>query len=112
MPAANPNVPPGQPSTYVVADTGVGKKGDYGPGLVTTPVSVYWRSQESVAFRVQIPHAMQLYKATYGQAPQSHEEFMQKIVKENSISLPQLKPGERYLYDPQTEQLLVERPRP
>lgn len=102
--------PPAQPSTYVVADTGVGKKGDYGPGMITTPVSVYWRSQESVAFRIQIPQAMNLYKATNGQAPQSHDEFMEKIVQANGIKLPELKPGERYLYDPATEQLLVERP--
>ena len=96
----------------VKAEAGVGKKGrGYGAGMITTPVAAYFSIQERLAFD-QVAHAMDLYKATNDHAPKSHEEFMEKIIKENGIKLPQLPAGERYLYDPKTEQLMVERPAP
>ncbi len=94
------------------AEVGVGAKGHYdGLGVVTTPVSVFFRAQERIAFEIQVPKAMQLFKATEGRAPKSNEEFMQRIIKENMIKLPELNPDERYIYDPKTEQLMVEQPR-
>ena len=96
----------------VKAEAGVGKKGrGYGAGMITTPVAAYFSIQERLAFD-QVAHAMDLYKATNDHAPKSHEEFMEKIIKENGVKLPQLPAGERYLYDPKTEQLMVERPAP
>ena len=41
----------------------------------------------------------------------SHEEFMEKIVQANNIRLPELPEGHRYLYDPTTNELMVERPK-
>ena len=35
---------------------------------------------------------------------------MQKIIKENQIKLPELPFGQRYVYDPKKEQLMVEKP--
>jgi len=82
------------------AVVGVGKKGrDYEPGLVTTPVSIYFRGPQMMAFRIQIPDAMNKFKGINGHYPKSHEEFMQKIIKENMIKLPDLLPGQRYVYD-------------
>lgn len=93
------------------AEVGVGEKGnDLSEGLVSTPVKAYFRAQEQVAFNIQIPSNMQLFKATNGSAPKSHEEFMQKIIKEGMIKLPELPAGHSYLYDPATEQLMVEHP--
>jgi len=90
----------------------VGKKGrGYGAGMITTPIAAYFSIRERLAFD-QVTHAMDLYKATNEHAPKSHEEFMEKIIKENGVKLPQLPAGERYLYDPKTEQLMVERPAP
>jgi len=84
------------------AVVGVGKKGrDYEPGMVTTPVAVYFRGPQMMVFNIQIPHAMKLYRGVNGHFPKSHEEFMQKIIKENQIQLPELPPGERYVYDPE-----------
>jgi hypothetical protein len=108
-PAAVP--PGGKPgATYQKADVGAGKRGHYGPGLVTTPVSIFFRVQDNIAFRIRIPEAMNLYKAEHGNAPRTHEEFMEKIIKEGMIKLPDLNEGERYLYDPKSEELLVEHP--
>ncbi len=96
----------------VKAEPGVGKKGrGYGGGLITEPIHQNFLIRERLAF-LQVDQAMQLYKATNEHAPKSHEEFMEKIIKENRIPLPQLPAGERYLYDPKTEQLMVERPAP
>lgn len=82
------------------AVVGVGKKGrDYEPGMVTTPVSIYFRGPQMVAFKIQIPYAMKMYRGANEHFPKSHEEFMQKIIKENQINLPELPAGQRYFYD-------------
>ena len=91
------------------ADVGAGKRGHgYGMGPVATPAATYWRAQEAIAFRIQIPENMKLFKATNGYAPRTHEEFMQKIIKEGQIKLPDLPPGQRYVYRPDKEELWVE----
>lgn len=97
-----------------VAKVGVGKKGrNYGGGLITEPASQYWKAKERIAFEIQIPHALQLYKALNDfKAPKTHEEFMEKIIKEQKIELPELPPGRKYVYDPEKEQLMVERTAP
>lgn len=111
QPARPSNPAPAMPPAAQKADVGVGKRGrGYGPGLVTTPVATYWAAKEMIAFRVQIPDAMRLYKAANGSAPKSHEEFMERIIKENNIRLPDLPPGQRYVYFPDREELMVEHP--
>lgn len=114
-PAAPSPTAASQPAVISVpAQVGVGQKGRTlgQPGFLTTPVYVYFRSQEMVAFRIQVPQAMQLFKATNGRAPESHEEFWREIIEANGIKLPQLPPGHRYVYDPAREELLVEQPSP
>jgi hypothetical protein len=94
------------------AEQGVGEKGHYEPGIITTPVSVFFSARERIAFEIQVPHAMQLFKAMEDRNPKDQTEFMQKIIKANGIKLPELPPGHRYLYNPKTAQLMVEYPRP
>ena len=110
-PAASPTEqtqseePPG-----TVAKVGVGKKGhSYGGGIITEPASQYWRLKEKVAFEIQIPHAMNIYKAlsTNGKGPKSHEVFMKDIIQANNVKLPELPAGLNYQYDPKTELLMV-----
>jgi hypothetical protein len=93
------------------AEVGVGKKGDYRPGLITTPLRAYWKAQERIAFEIQIRHALDLYKATNGNFPKTQEEFDQQIIKANMIKLPELPQGHRYVYDPEQGELMVEYPR-
>lgn len=98
----------------VAAAAGVGIKGrslDQHEGLIVTPAKTFFTAKERIAFEIAVPHALNLYKALNGEAPKSHEEFMAKIVTENNIQLPKLPEGHRYVYDPATEQLLVERPK-
>jgi hypothetical protein len=109
---ANPAAP-AAPPTAVKAEAGVGRKGrGYGEGLVATPAAAYWAAKERIAFEIQIPHALQLYKATNGQGPKTHQEFMDKIIKTEQIKLPELPEGSQYQYFPDREELMVVRPAP
>jgi len=103
---------PQQPKTIQKkAEVGVGKKGrGYGKGYVATPIGSLFAFQERKVFEIEIPHAMNLFKAAEGRPPKDHEEFMEKIIRANHIRLPELPPEHRYRYDPQTEQLMVEQP--
>ena len=57
-----------------------------------------------------IHHDMEIYKANEEHAPRTHQEFMEKIIDANHRQLPTLPAGQRYVYDPSTEELMVERP--
>jgi len=110
--------PPEEPKTErVKADVGVGKKGrsldDYDEGtqgMIAGPAKAYFGFREKAVFQIQIPQAMQFFKGAEGRAPKSHEEFMSKIIEANNIKLPGLSRG-KYIYDPEQEELMVQRPR-
>ncbi len=121
-PAAAPAEPAAQPApaaadggTVEKAGVGVGRKGkDYGgPGFITTPVATFFRAEERIYFEAQIPNAMKIYKAEHNnKGPKTHEEFMDVIIKEHGVPLPELPAGDSYVYDPKTEELLVKHPSP
>jgi hypothetical protein len=106
VPPPPPQAKPPEPPREKAA-VGVGEKGRDYPAYLY-PAASYWAIRERLAFEVQIPKAMQLFKATEGRAPKDHEEFMQRIIKENMIKLPDLPEGDRYVYDPKREELMVE----
>lgn len=98
----------------VKAEKGVGIKGrslDEYEGPIVTPAKTYFTAKERIIFEIAVPHALALYEATEGQGPKTHEEFMEKIVEANKIELPMLAPGHKYVYDPETKVLMVERPK-
>jgi hypothetical protein len=97
------------------AKVGAGAKGrDYGgPGFVTTPIEALFRADDLIVFETHIPKNMELYKAEHdNKGPKSHEEFMQVIIKDGGVRLPELPEGEEYWYDAKTEKLMVRRPKP
>lgn len=95
------------------ATVGVGKKGqsledNEGVGKIFSgPVSALLRVEQKAVFDIKIPHALNLYKALEGKAPQSHEEFMTKIVEANRIKLPELPEGAVYRFNTEKEELWV-----
>ncbi len=100
-PASDQTVEPTVEPVHQPAAVGVGKRGrGYGAGPITTPIAAYFSTRQRMAFDIQIPSAMNIYRAQNGHFPKSHEEFMEKIIKENSIRLPELSNGKRYVYDP------------
>jgi hypothetical protein len=92
------------------ADSGAGKKGQYSPGIITTPLATYWRVQERVAYEAQVKYPLKLYRAANGSYPKTKEEFKREILKPNNVKLPELPEGHRYIYDPEKGELLIERP--
>lgn len=103
-----------QPETQrVAAEVGVGSKGRNleGSDPITVPIKAGFRAKERIVFEIQIPQAMKLFKAMHGRHPESHDEFMQEIIRPNRIKLPELPPGERYVYNPEKAELEVERTR-
>jgi len=50
--------------------------GQGGPGRFNDPVAAYFSAKELIAFRIQIPQALRLYKAIHGNGPKTREEFM------------------------------------
>jgi hypothetical protein len=97
------------------ATVGAGAKGrDYGgPGFVTTPIEALFRADDLIVFETHIPNNMKIYKAEHdNKGPKTHEEFMQVIIKDGGVRLPELPAGDEYWYDPKTEQLMVRHPKP
>ncbi len=113
-PAPSPSVSkPPEPVNQKPAGVGVGKRGrGYGQGVVATPAASLWAASERITFEFEISKAMQLFKATEDRGPKDHAEYMEKIIKANHIHLPELPEGDRYMYDPKTEELMVESPKP
>jgi hypothetical protein len=116
-PAAKPAqtaAPPAAPKGETVkAEVGVGKQGrGYGGGMVTEPVRTYFRTQQAIAFQVQIPNAMKNFKALNDRNPKDWDEFKREILDASGINLPELPAGEKYTYDGKTGELMVERPAP
>ncbi len=119
-PAPSDGAATGQPER-VKATPGVGKRGrDYGTDPISTLISARFKAEQKIRF-LQIVQPMQMYRVEHGHFPETHEEFMEKIIKANSIKLPELAPGEQYVYDvekaaemthydPKDPPLLVERP--
>jgi hypothetical protein len=109
---STPGAAAGGNSETVKAEVGVGAKGrDYGGGVITEPVKQYFGLREKIAFDTVV-RAMNEYKALNDfKAPPSHEVFMTEIIEKYNIKLPQLPAGEKYVYDPETEELMVQRPR-
>jgi hypothetical protein len=106
-------VEPSVQMEQVKAERGVAAAGrslDEHAGLLVTPAKAYFSVRERAVFDIQIPEALKLFKATNGNGPRSHDEFMAQVIEANQIQLPELADGQRYVYDPQTEQLMVERP--
>ena len=60
-------------------------------------------------FDIQIPHALKMFKAINEKGPADHDEFMDKIIRENSISLPELPAGKEYVFDADKGELMIQR---
>ena len=108
----NPAPPAGIPPTdsnagRVKAEPGVGAAGrDLGGGYLGVTFGAYFGAKEKIAFD-QMEYALKLFKALNGGPPKSQAEFMDKIIKENGIKLPELPAGKVYEYDPKTGVLNV-----
>lgn len=105
--------PPPKLEEPKVAEAGVGKQGqslqnESGVGrMIAQPAITLFAVKQRVVFEIQIPQAVNLYQASEGKFPATHDEFMTKIIKANQINLPELPAGQEYKYHPEDHQLWV-----
>jgi hypothetical protein len=102
------------------AEVGVGVQGqslqnEKGVGkIIAQPAMTLFQTKQKVVFEIQVPQALELYRAGEGNGeyPKSHAEFMSKVINANNIQLPKLPEGQVYRYRPHEEQKLWVEPKP
>lgn len=93
----------------VKAKAGVGKQGRKikdREGLFATPVKAYFKARDKITF-MQAEKALQLFEGLNQRYPESHEEYMEKVIQANNLTLPKLPEGDYYEYDVKKKQLMV-----
>ena len=88
------------------AEGGVGKRGQgYGGGIITEPVRQYFILQDRIKF-INMQNTLKIYRAEHNnQNPPTIQEFVDKILTESGVVLPELSPGQFYVYDPSAKDL-------
>jgi hypothetical protein len=94
------------------AEAGVGKQGqDYGGGAlmapITTPVREFFGIRDRTNFDM-IKHDMDIYHAIHNRYPKDKDEFQKEIIEPGNRELPELPPGNHYVYDGKTGELFVQ----
>ncbi len=75
---------------------------------ITGPLAVLKNAQLQIP-QLAIEHALNLFQASEGRFPESHSEFMQRIITENQIRLPELAANLKYEYDVANHRLVIVR---
>ncbi len=78
--------------------------------LGTTVRMIPWAENETIFMMVK--HNLAIYDAAEGHFPRSNEEFMEKFMPQYypGVQLPELEPGDEYIYDPEDHLLKIHRP--
>jgi len=84
--------------------------GERATEIITAPLTAMFRTQQRIVLQ-QIEGGKNFFRGEHGRLPNSHEEFMEKIIAANNIKLPQLPPNEEYFYDAADGELKVKRPK-
>jgi hypothetical protein len=89
-----------------VANGKIGRKGQgYGGGIITEPLSQYFQIQTRIEFLNLKNWLKNFWALNNNRSPPTVAEFDQKILKEAGVSLPELSPGQFYVYDPGAKDL-------
>lgn len=75
---------------------------------LTGALEAYEPLKEKVA-GLGIDHAVRMFHALEGRYPRDHDEFMQRIIKQNNLRLPNLPADREYQYDVSNHKLLIVR---
>lgn len=88
------------------AEGGVGKRGQgYGGGIITEPVRQYFILQDRIKF-INMQNTLKVYRAEHNnQNPPTIQEFVDQILTPSGVVLPELSPGQFYVYDPSAKEL-------
>jgi hypothetical protein len=100
MPMGTPAPPPADDTTRIVAQPGVGEKGNYeSKGYISTLIHLRFQATDPIVF-AQVKRGINDYHILNQRYPKSHEEFWKEVIEANNIRLPELAEGEKYEYDP------------
>ena len=83
-----------------------------GGALGTNMQAIPWVKNEAT-FNLVIKPALIQYEILHSHYPKNHQEFMEKFIPEmcpQVLPLPELEPGDEYLYDPEDNLLKIWRP--
>jgi hypothetical protein len=112
-----PSTPPTDPNTErVKAQAGVAAAGrslDQHSGLVVTPVKAFFAGKERAFFDIEFPGNYRTWRVQEDRAPKDFDELKAKFLDPLGLTkhLPKLPPNAKYVWDPEKEELQVERPR-
>ena len=73
---------------------------------ITTPVREYFGMRSRVNFDM-IKHDLDIYHAINNRYPKDWDAFQKEIIEPGNRELPELRPGDHYVYNPKTGELLV-----
>lgn len=91
------------PSPLTIDDMKKGKSLK-GGGYMSTVARTRFTAEHKVILQ-SVDYAQKLYYASEGKYPESHEEFMKKIVEANEIALPELDGPYEYWYNAEVSEL-------
>lgn len=80
-----------------------------GGGYLSQVARARFVAEHRITMDIQLQQALTLYYATEGRFPESHEEFVEKILEPNFITLPELDGPYEYVYNPE-DHLLYKKP--
>jgi len=116
-PQPQPAPPPPVGNTEVVkAGKGVGAAGrslDQYEGVVVTPVKALFSARERAFFEAEFPKNYQLWEASGNETPKNFDDLKAQFLDPLGLTrkLPVLPQGQKYVWNPETKELGVERPR-
>jgi hypothetical protein len=100
----------------VKAGKGVGIKGrslDEYEGVIVTPAKTYFTAKERIFYEIEFPANYRLWRVQEDRAPKDFDELKAKFLDPLGLTakMPKLPDGHKYVWNPETEELEVERPR-
>jgi hypothetical protein len=113
QPTTTPKQPVGTPAQNTaqpnrqIADVGEGAKGrNYGGGIMTYPLAEYWVMKGKIR-QIELQGNMRNIEAIDPTRIKTTEDYLREV-KKLGLTLPELGPGEKFIYDPQRKELMVE----
>ncbi|WP_146570339.1 hypothetical protein [Botrimarina hoheduenensis] len=91
------------PSAVTIDDMSRGDK-IQGSGVLKTPIKAGIRAEQKLNL-IQVEQALQLFWGFEGRYPNSHEEFMEKVVEFNELQLEPLEEPYEYWYNAESHEL-------
>jgi len=112
-PAANAG-PAGKGQQISAEDAARRKGKELGTGPIATPIGAYFSAKERIKL-IQFEKELSAWVTTHNRKPRDFNELNEHVLQPAGMVLPQLRPGEKYVFDPKQGQygtLLVEQPPP